>query len=273
VTVRFQPGEDIATPGMPRGVRWSVFVRSLALQASWNHQRMQNLGLLFCLMPWLRRRPRDAERDRLFCRRYYEFFNTNPYLAGYVMGGLLRLEQEREGAGGLPRGQAQTYRDSLARALASLGDQLFWLGVRPAVALLGCVLALAAGRVGLVALAGLALLVVAGQLVWRWQALGRGYAAGYDIVVLLGDPRWHRAIAGAKRATMVLAGILAGWFLKSAWAGAPRADAPAWFGLLVLAGIMALPQLARRRWSGEFIILAAAVLGVVLTFALGAQGS
>lgn len=269
----FQPGAGRPTPGLPRGVRWSVFARSLALQASWNHQRMQNLGLLFCLLPWLRRRGRDAERDRLFCRRYYEFFNTNPYLAGYVMGGLLRLEHEREGAGGLPRGQSQTFRDSLARALASLGDQLFWLGVRPAVALLGCVLALVAGGTGLVALGGLAVLVIAGQLVWRWQALGRGYAAGYDIVVLLGDARWHRAIAGAKRLTMVLAGILAGWLLSTGWDKAPRTGVAAWIGLAVLGGIMFLPLLARRRWAGEFILLVAAVLGVVLTFALGTQGS
>jgi mannose/fructose/N-acetylgalactosamine-specific phosphotransferase system component IID len=221
----------------------------------------------------LHRRGRDAERDRLFCRRYYEFFNTNPYLAGYVIGGLLRLEQERDGAGGLPRGQAQTFRDSLARALASLGDQLFWLGVRPAVALLGCVLAAAAGAAGLVALAALALLVVAGQLVWRWQALGRGYAAGYDIVVLLGDARWHRAIAGAKRATMVLAGVLTGWFLHTGWEQAPRLGVPPWIGVVVLGGLMFLPPLARRRWTGEFLLLAAAVLGVVLTFALGTQGS
>jgi hypothetical protein len=36
---------------------------------------------------------------------------------------------------------------------------------------------------------------------------------------------------------------------------------------------MFLPPLARRRWTGEFLLLAAAVLGVVLTFALGTQGS
>jgi len=273
VSAPFQPGAGSPTAGLPRWVRWSVYVRSLVLQASWNHQRMQNLGLLFCLLPWLRRRTRDAERDRLFCRRYFEFFNTNPYLAGYVMGGLLRLEQERDGAGGLPRGQAQTFRDSLARALASLGDQLFWLGLRPAVALLGCVLALAAGGAGIVALGSLALLVIVGQLVWRWQAIGRGYAAGYDIVNLLGDARWHRAIGGAKRATLVLAGVLAGWFLKAGWDHAPRTGVTTWISLLVLGGIMVLPTLLRRRWAGEFIILAAAVLGVVLTFALGTKGS
>ena len=224
-------------------------------------------------MPWLRARPRDPERDRLFCRRYYEFFNTNPYLAGYVIGGLLRLETEREDQGGLPRGQAQTFRDSLARALASLGDQLFWLGLRPAVALAGCLAAAAGGALGAALLGGLLALVVTAQLAWRWQALGRGYAAGYDIVVLLGDPRWHRAVAVAKRATVLLGAVLAGWLLRGAWehpplAGGLRGVAPA-----LLAAALAAPVLARRRWSGEFVVLAAALLAVVLSFALGTRGS
>lgn len=255
---------------LPWGVRWSVFVRSLALQASWNNQRMQNLGLLVCLLPWLRARPRNPERDRLFCRRYYEFFNTNPYLAGYVIGGLLRLEQEREGAGGLPRGQAQTFRDSLARAFASLGDQLFWLGLRPAAVLLGCVVVVGGGDRGAPALAAVALVSVVAQFWWRWFALGHGYASGYALVDLLGDARWHRAIAAAKRATVVLASILAGWLLRSGWerqAGIPPA---AELGILLAA--LSLPVLARRRWAGEFMVLGAGALGAALVVAIHALG-
>lgn len=265
-----RPGALPASVRLPAGVRWAAFVRLLGLQASWNHQRMQNLGLLVCLMPWLRRRPRDPERDRLFCRRYYEFFNTNPYLAGYVVGGLLRLEQEREGMGGLPRGQAQVFRDSLARAFASLGDQLFWLGVRPSVALLGCALALAGQAWPVI---GLGLAVAAGQLAWRWRALGRGYAAGYDIVALLGDPRWHRAIAGAKTAVRVLAGLAAGWLARHAWEGAGQVGTSPWAFLAVVVAALALPVVARRRWAGEFMVLATGLLAVLLAFALGPKGS
>ncbi len=265
-----RPGASDTVASLPKGLRCAVFFRSLGLQASWNHQRMQNLGLLVCLMPWLRGRERDPERDRLFCRRYYEFFNTNPYLAGYVIGGLLRLEREREGVGGLPRGQAQIFRDSLARALASLGDQLFWLGLRPMVALLGCALALA-GQVWLVVALGL--VVGAGQLVWRWRALGRGYAAGYDIVSLLGDPRWHRAIAGAKRAVRVLAGLSAGWLLRHAWEGSGQVGTTPWALLAVLVAALGLPVVVRRRWAGEFMVLATGVLALLLAFALGPKGS
>lgn len=271
-----RPGTTVAGAPPPRlsvHLRARLFLRLLVLQASWNHQRMQNLGLLACLMPWLRDRPRDPERDRLFCRRYYEFFNTNPYLAGYVVGGLLRLEQEREGQGGLPRGQAQVFRDSLARALASLGDQLFWLGLRPATLLLAALLALVAGPAAPWPLAGLALATVAFQFTWRWRSLGRGYAAGYDIVELLGDRRWHRAITVGKRATLFLGAALAGLLLRQAATGSVPAGAPATVVVAVLAVCLVVPVAARRRWAGEFIVLAATAGAAVLAFALGAKGS
>ncbi len=89
-------------PRLARVLKLRLFLRSLALQGSWNHERMQNLGLLVTLLPWLRRQPSDINRDRLFCRRYYEYFNTNPYLANLIIGGLVRLEQESldSGVGG-----------------------------------------------------------------------------------------------------------------------------------------------------------------------------
>lgn len=262
-----------AAARLPGAMRARVFLRLLALQASWNHQRMQNLGLLACLMPWLGSRPRDALRDRLFCRRYYEFFNTNPYLAGYVVGGLLRLELEREGQGGLPRGQAQVFRDSLARAFASLGDQLFWLGLRPATLLLAALGTLLAGAAAPWLLAGLAAVIVAAQFAWRWRALGQGYEAGYDIVELLDDRRWHRAIRAGKRATLFLAAVLGGLLLQRASTGALQpGSAPAVVVLALAAGLV-LPPVLRRRWAGEFLVLAAAVAGVVLAFAPGTKGS
>ncbi len=72
----------------------------------------------------------DLEQDRLFCRRYYEFFNTNPYLANFLIGGLVRLEDERAAGPDFPPGTTGTFRQSLGRAFASLGDQLFWLGIQ-----------------------------------------------------------------------------------------------------------------------------------------------
>ena len=143
-----------AAKGLPFRLKLSLFVRSLSLQASWNHERMQNLGLLTVMLPWVRTQRRALNQDRVFCRRYYEFFNTNPYLANFVIGGLVRLEDDRAQSEAMEPGMTTMFRDSLGRAFASLGDQLFWLGIRPAMAMALCLLGLHGQMAAVIALVG-----------------------------------------------------------------------------------------------------------------------
>ena len=248
---------------LPRALQRSLFLRSLTLQASWNHQRMQNLGLLWNVLPWLRRKKRHVNRDRIFCRRYYGFFNTNPYLANFLIGGLVRLEEDRAAGLEVESGFIGTFRDSVGRALASLGDQLFWLGLRPTLVMLICF----AGLLGQIP----SILVILGiftvsQLVLRWLALQRGYELGMDIVDLLFDKRWHLWIARTKRAGMVLTGMVIGLYLAQvADTGVSPGRGLLWIGT----GLgMGLPVVLRKRLPGEVMILAALVMALLLTFAI-----
>jgi len=249
-------------PRLPRRLQAGLFWRSLTLQASWNPQRMQNLGLLAVMLTWLRARPRDIGQDRLFCRRYFEFFNTNPYLANYLVGGLVRLEEMRAAGTELPPGLTATFRDTVGRALASLGDQLFWLGLRPTLVMGVCLLGMS-GRADLVLVAtGLFAL---GSLILRWMALGHGFALGMDIVDLLNQPVWHRAISWGKRAGILLTGMVAGSLVaRNAALEADGTGLPLWVGIAVGIG---LPLVLRRRYPGEILILVALALAVVLDFA------
>jgi PTS system mannose-specific IID component len=257
---------DTTPRRLPLGLRWRIFVRSLTLQASWNHERMQNLGLLVTLLPWLRTRRRDLTADRVFCRRYYEFFNTNPYLANFVIGGLVRLEEDRDG-GEVPPDMLTTFRDSLGRAFASLGDQLFWLGIRPALVMGICLLGLAGQMVALV---GLVALFAVAQLTLRWISLARGYALGLDLVELLHHPHWHRGIAAAERLGMLLTGMTAGAYLaRVPPPGLPVGEGLLWTGV----GLgLVLPVVLRRRLPGEALILVALVLAMLLNFAVWFAG-
>ncbi len=199
-------------PTPSRRLRWSVWLRALALQAAWNPQRMQNLGLVTALAPWLRARAPAVPIVRRICRRHYEFFNTNPYFANFIIGGLMRLEDENLHEGGRETRQVVAFRTSVARAFASLGDQLFWLGLQPSLLLAASVLAWADRPwIGFGLVASLAL----AQLWLRWRALETGYRLGLDIVDLLSRPVWHRLIRLSKRTGMVLAGILAGVYLEA----------------------------------------------------------
>ncbi len=235
-----------------------IWAWSLALQASWNPQRMQNLGLMAALAPWVRHRRLPLPNVRRVCRRHYEYFNTNPYLAGFVVGGLLRLEEENERAGGRLNRQVAVFRGSVARALASLGDQLIWLGLQPALLLAACGLAwLGRPWLGLALVGAFAL----GQLWLRWRGLAVGYRLGLDIVDMLSKPGWHRAIRGCQRASMLLAGTLAGAYLV-ALAKSPAAGgaAVAWS----LGAGAACGYLLHRRLPGELVFLLGLPLALIL---------
>lgn len=248
----------LGPPPLPRGVRLEVWAWSLALQAGWNPQRMQNLGLMTALVPWLARQRLPLPVLRRVCRRQFEYFNTNPYLANLAVGGLLRLEADNLAAGGRLGRQVVAFRAAVGRALASLGDQLVWLGLQPALLLAACALAWG-GHAG----ASLALVAAFGavELAARWLALGLGYRLGLDIVDLLSSPGWHRAIRAAQRAGMVLAGGLGGGYLLRLASSGPGGDGAALgsVGALVYCGV-----LLHRRLPGELVFLLGFPLALLL---------
>jgi len=248
---------------MPFSLHFVVFLRSLSLQASWNTQRMQNLGLLITVLPWLHRRPRSLQDDRRFCRRYFGFFNTNPYLANFVIGGLIRLENDRTNDVEVPEALITMFRDSLGRTFASLGDQLFWLGVRPALTMAICLLGMHGWMIPILVLVGIFAFY---QLGMRWWALGRGYGLGMDIVELLDHPHWHRGIKWSKRVGMFLAGMLGACYLgKVQGIVSSQGGGLVWAGVLLGFGI---PFVLRKRLPGEAILVLTAVLAFVLSFAI-----
>ena len=76
-----------AAPPAPQVSPWTllrVFGRSLFLQASWNPQGMQNLGLAYALFPALKDLYPDPERQMAAVRRHLAFFNTQPCMAAAI---------------------------------------------------------------------------------------------------------------------------------------------------------------------------------------------
>ena len=71
----------------------SMVFRSLNLQASFNYQRMQAAGWLYCILPGLIKIHEDKEDLKTSMQHNLEFFNTHPFLITFVMGIILSLEQ------------------------------------------------------------------------------------------------------------------------------------------------------------------------------------
>lgn len=122
---------SVASPPLTPGVLLRVFLRSLFLQASWNPQGMQNLGLAYALYPALERLYPEQRALETAVRRHLVFFNTHPYVAAAIVGGVLYHEQ-RIARGEEPSDKVVAFKAALMGPLAALGDGFFWLSLRPA---------------------------------------------------------------------------------------------------------------------------------------------
>jgi PTS system mannose-specific IID component len=119
------------SPSLGRGVLLRVFLRSLFLQASWNPQGMQNLGLAYALYPALEQLYPEKQALETAVRRHLVFFNTHPYVAAAIVGGVLYHEQ-RIARGEEPPDKVVAFKAALMGPLAALGDGFFWLSLKPA---------------------------------------------------------------------------------------------------------------------------------------------
>ncbi len=129
---------------LPRAVRWRVFRRSLFLQASWNPKGMQNLGLAWALYPALHWLYPDPAARQAAVERHLSPFNTHPYVAAAIVGGVL-YHEERIARGEEGPERVVAFKQALMGPLAALGDGFFWLSLKPAVGALCCALVPALG--------------------------------------------------------------------------------------------------------------------------------
>jgi PTS system mannose-specific IID component len=152
-----------------------VAARTSLLQATWNYERQQGLGWAWCFAPVLERLYPDAASRRMRLAEHTSYFNTQPTLASLALGAVANLEEQRAlGLAPDDDGIARV-KTVLGSALAALGDRLFWFTLRPFVACLGIVFALAGSWHGAVVM-WLAYNLV--HLGMRWRGVHWGYERG-----------------------------------------------------------------------------------------------
>ena len=118
--------------------RTKYVLRSLLLQGFWNSVKMQNLGMLFTIYPYLKQL--YSGNGKFFKRaiqRNLGTFNTNPAMVSFCLGAVMRQEEV------LLRVQNNMHifyeqekewfiiRSSISTTVASVGDRLFWSTIKP----------------------------------------------------------------------------------------------------------------------------------------------
>lgn len=196
---------------MARKVRSSSlfagFLSSFAVQATYNYERYQNLGLLAILLPALRDINPDPDDLKKALARHSGYFNTNPYLVTFTAGALIRAEEEIA-EHDAPDGDdlwTDRFKQVSGSVLGNLGDRFFWGGLRPLAGLIGILTYLLSPLYG-----ALTLIVVFNipQIVIRAEGIRLGYEAGRGVVTSVVGDRGSKAIKWVKRLGALALGMV-----------------------------------------------------------------
>ena len=192
---------------IPDNVRRSVWLRQFALQACWNYEGMQNVGFACSILPALRHlyagRPDDLTRA---LRRHLEFFNTNPVLAGVILGAVIRLE-ERAAAGEADPRAIGTFKVGLMGSLGAIGDSYFWGALKPMASAVGAILALVNPVLGIVALL---VLYNSSHLAIRLRGFASGVGGEESALRYLKEAAFAAGTEDRKMVAAVMGGAFAG---------------------------------------------------------------
>ena len=185
---------------------WTVatmFVRTLAIQGSWNYEILLGNGIGFCVEPALRLLPggQGGEAYRRALSRQSQYFNAHPYLASVAVGALARAELDGEAPVRIER-----FRTALCGPLGSVGDRLVWAGWVPFCSFL----TLAGVGLGLGPLGAVVMFLGiynVGHFWLRAWGLREGLRRGLKVAQALGHPVLRQGPVQVARATAVAAGI------------------------------------------------------------------
>lgn len=162
---------------LPLRVTAAAFLRSFAVQGSWNFRTMMGGGFAFALLPVLRHLyGGDPAALKASLDRHVEHFNAHPYLVTLALGAVARMEAEGHDPEAIRR-----FKVAVRGPLGSLGDRLVWVTWLPVSALSGLTVALL-GLGPLAAVVTFFVLYNAGHLglrIWGFRlGVREGHAVG-----------------------------------------------------------------------------------------------
>lgn len=183
-----------------------VFLRLLYIQALLNRRGMQNLGLASALSQ-VSGKLAGAEGDNSLLLRHMDYFNSNPNFVPLIVGGLIRLEEQRADGKPISDHDIEYFKKALASPFGAMGDLLFVGNLRPLALTLACIFAIYRFPIGLLAVFLLYNLAV---ISCRFWGLYFGYAKGWELVDVFSGPRFPRTLSVVQGIGASVGGVLVG---------------------------------------------------------------
>ncbi len=182
-----------------------AFVRLLLLQGLLNRRGMQNLGLVSALSPATTGLDDSPERTMLL--RHMSFFNCNPNFTPLIVGGVLKLEEEKRGGKPISDEDIEYFKRALTGPLAAMGDMLFIGNLKPLALTFACIFAIYKLPIGILAVFLLYNLVIVSCRLW---GIYFGYAKGWELVDFFSGSEFQKVLGIVEGASAVVGGALLG---------------------------------------------------------------
>ncbi len=243
------------------GARRAVWRRQFLLQACWNYEGMQNVGFAYSILPALRTiyagRPEEMIRA---LKRHLEFFNTQPAMAGVILGASLRLE-EKVGEGQADPRAIGTFKVGLMGSLGAIGDSYFWGALKPMASAAGAILALIHPVLGI---AALLLLYNLSHVAVRLKGFAAGMAGEESAMAYLKGAGFSARTEDRKVVAAILGGAYAGVVgSKAAFIFVEGIVAVAFFAIAV-AAVHLFTVLFRKAVSPSEVLLVLFIIGTLI---------
>lgn len=190
---------------LSKKTRQRVWFRGQWLQASWNYERMQNLGWCYGLIPAIKELYKDPEEQKDALKRHLEFFNTHPYMIGSIVGVELTLEEKRASGVAVDDAAIQGVKIGMMGPLAGVGDPVFWGTFRPVLGAFAASLALSGSIMGAVLFF---VIWNAVRLAFLWYTQELGYKQGENITKDLSGGIMRKITMGSSVLGMFIMGVL-----------------------------------------------------------------
>jgi len=215
----------------------SAWIRSFAVQGSWNYRTLNGTGIGYTMLPLLRRiYAGDPVGLTAAVSRHIGPFNSHPYLSPMAVGALARLE-----ADGVAPDVLDRFKTALRGPLGTLGDRLVWAEWRP-FCLLTSIVLFGAGAGPLMAIVVFLLLFNVGHLYLRTWAFRFGWESGLNLGKALREVRLEKTIGRLWPLNMLLLGAAAVLLIRRIL------DVDAGVDWLPLAVIALMTALVAFRW-------------------------
>jgi fructoselysine/glucoselysine PTS system EIID component len=120
------PVKNLTLQKLTKGDIRSIFFRSLALEANFNFETWQNTGVVFSMIPALRRLYPTKETMVKPLKRHLQLFNTSPYGSTLILGITAAMEEQNCQDADFDEESINSVKLGLMGPLAGVFDSLFW---------------------------------------------------------------------------------------------------------------------------------------------------